>query len=253
MNSEFIIFMLTIWNNFLYQPLFNLLIWIYNNWANENLGWAIIYLTVILRVALLPLSLVSEYNRVRNEELFHEIKELEKVYQNDEVLKKQEIRNAMKKRRVQPWAKVAVLGVQALVLVLLYQVFLRGITGEKILKILYSSIGFPGVINTNFYGFELAATHDLIWSGAVGLFLLAEIYLKLRKFKDKLDRRDLAYFILFPAMVGAILWVLPMVKSLFVLTSLIFSVFINRVSRIFFEAALKRKLVKLPQKTKTAE
>lgn len=237
--------MLTIWNNFLYTPLFNLLIWIYNNWASENLGWAIIYLTVILRVILLPLSLVSEYNRIKNEELFREIKELEKVYQNDEVLKKQEIRKAMKKRRVQPWAKVIVLGIQALVLVLLYQVFLRGITGEKILKILYPSVSFPGVINTNFYGFDLGARHDLIWAGIVGIFLLAEIYLKLRKFKDKLDRRDLAYFIFFPVSVFAVLWALPMVKSLFILTSLVFSVVVNKISRLFFEAAIKKKLVKL--------
>ena len=65
----------TIWNEFLYRPLFNLLIWIYNNWTDGNFGWAVIYLTIILRTGLLPLSLVNEYNKLKNEALYKEIKE----------------------------------------------------------------------------------------------------------------------------------------------------------------------------------
>ena len=57
----------TFWYLFLYQPLFNALIWIYSNIASGNLGWAVIWLTVFLRVVLLPLTFVSERN-VRREE-----------------------------------------------------------------------------------------------------------------------------------------------------------------------------------------
>jgi len=236
--------MLTIWNDLLYQPMFNLLIWIYNNWTDSNFGWAVVYLTIILRTALLPFSLVNEYNRVKNEELYKEIKEIDKVYQNDQVIKKQEIRKVLKRRRVKPWAKAVVLGIQGLVLVLLYQVFLQGITGEKILKILYQSIDFPGVINTNFYGFELGMKHDFIWSGAVGLFLLISIYLKLRRLKGGVQRTDLTYFILFPLSVFLALWLLPMVKALFILASLIFSVITGRIATMFFQEAVKRKKIK---------
>ena len=38
--------------------------------------------------------------------------------------------------------KLFSLGVQVLVLILLYQVFLRGITGDKMMKILYSWVDF---------------------------------------------------------------------------------------------------------------
>lgn len=238
--------MFYIWNHFLYEPLFNLLIWIYNNWTGGNMGWAVVYLTVILRFALLPFTVINEYNKIKNEGLYHEIQEVNSVYQNDDVLRKQEIRKLLKKRRVQPWAKVLVLGIQALVLVLLYQVFLRGITGEKILGILYSSIDFPGVINTNFYGFDLGMRHDFIWSGIVALFLLGEIYLKFRRLKGGLHKKDLTYFILFPLSVFIILWILPMVKALFIFTSLIFSVIVGRIMRMFFAEALKRKVLKVP-------
>lgn len=239
--------MITIWNDFLYTPLFNLLIWIYNGWAGESLGWAIVYLTVILRTVLLPFSLINEYNKLKNEALYMEIKEIEKVYQNDEIIRKQEIRKAMKKRRVQPWAKVVVLGIQAVVLVLLYQVFIDGLTGEKIMHVLYPSVQWPGVMNTYFYGFDLGATHDLFWSGAVGLFLLGSIYRNFRRFKGGVEKRDLTYFILFPFSVFLVLWILPMVKALFIFTSLLFSAIVGNIARLFFQEAVKRKLVKLPK------
>lgn len=236
------IYMLSmIWHDFLYQPLFNFLIWVYNNFTDHSLGWAIVYLTIVLRVVLLPFTLVNEKNRVRNEELVGDIKRLDKELSNDPILKKEEVRRVIKKRKVSPWSKVAVLGVQALVLVLLYQVFLRGITGEKILKILYKSVEFPGKINTNFYGFDLGAEHGWIWAGIVGLFLLGQIYLSYRNRKVGLNKGDLAYFILFPLSVFIVLWILPMVKALFIFTSILFSVLIRQISKILFRKSEDKK------------
>ncbi len=232
--------MATIWHDFLYQPLFNFLIWIYNNWTDQNLGWAVVYLTVILRVVLLPFTLVSEKAKAKNEEINAEIKKIEKDYQDDPIMRKEELRRLFKQRKARPWSKVVVLGVQMLVLVLLYQVFLRGITGEKILKILYNFVDFPGQINTMFFGFDLGVRHDFIWPGAVAVFLLAEIYWDYRKHKFNLTKADLAYFILFPAFSFIVLWYLPMVKSLFILTTMTFSVIIHQFSKVFFKTTKSR-------------
>ena len=222
------------WNDWLYQPLFNFLIWIYNTWTDGNLGWAVVYLTILLRVVLLPFTLITERNQIRNEALVDEVRAIEKAYAKDPVLKKQEVRRILKKRRGQPWAKGGAIGVQGLGLGVLYQVFLRGITGEKILKILYPTVDFPGTINTDFYGFDLGARHDWLWAGAVGLFLFLEVYLELQKRKRGLGKGDLAYGVLFPAFVFLLLWWLPMVKSLFILTSILFSVIIGWFSRSLF-------------------
>ncbi|MBD3311525.1 MAG: hypothetical protein GF349_03445 [Candidatus Magasanikbacteria bacterium] len=224
-----------IWHDYLYQPLFNFLIWLYNNWTGENLGWAIVLLTVFLRIALLPFTLITERNKVKNLELIEEIDSIEKQFRDDPILKKEEIRKILKKRKVQPWAKAVVLGIQGLVLVLLYQVFLRGITGEKLLNILYPSINFPGVINTIFYGFDLASRHNIVFPGVVAIWLFLEIYLNYRKRRYGLTKADLAYFLLFPTAVFLILWWLPLVKALFILTSLIFSLIIGIVSQAIFK------------------
>jgi YidC/Oxa1 family membrane protein insertase len=229
--------MLSLWNDYLYQPLFNFLIWIYNNWTDQNLGWAIVYLTIILRIVLIPFTIISERNRVKNEELIGEIKRVEKAYANDAVIRNEEIRKVLRKRKVQPWAKVLNLGTQLLVLVLLYQVFLRGITGEKILKILYRSVEFPGVINAQFLGFDLAAKYSYFWAGLVTIVIAMEIYFEFRKRRDNLTKGDLIYFILFPTSVFLLLWWLPLVKSVFILTSIIFSIIVGSILRMIFRGS----------------
>ncbi|MFA4830821.1 MAG: YidC/Oxa1 family membrane protein insertase [Patescibacteria group bacterium] len=222
-----------IWHDFLYQPLFNFLIWLYNGIAGQNLGWAIVYLTITLRIILLPFTIVDERNKAKNVVLYDEVKRVEKGYERDPVLMKEEVRKILKTRKVSPWAKAIVLGIQALVLILLYQVFLRGITGEKMAKILYQSVDFPGVINTVFYGFDLGSRHDIIGPGIVGLWLLIEIYLGTRR-KIGLIKADLIFFLLFPTAVFFALWWLPLVKSLFILTTMLFSVIVGRFIRVFF-------------------
>ena len=125
-----------IWNDLLYQPLFNILIWLYNNTAGQNLGWAVVYLTIMLRVILLPLTIIAERNKIRDEQVGEEIKKLEKEFHNDSAQLKDEVRQVVKANKINPWAKASSLGIQLLVLVLLYQVFLQGITGEKLLRTL---------------------------------------------------------------------------------------------------------------------
>jgi len=232
---------LTIWNDFLYQPLFNVLIWIYSSIADHNLGWAVVYLTVFLRIVLLPLTIITERNKIKNEQLHEELQRLEKDYKNDPILQKQEARKIVKQRRVKPWAKVFALGVQILVLVLLYQVFLRGITGEKLMKYLYEWVDFPGTINIYFYGFNLGDTHTIIWPAIVAVFLFIEIYIDYHYHKYKLNKTDLFYAILFPLASFYLLWILPMVKSLFILTTLIFSVIVHQFLKLFFQETKPKK------------
>lgn len=226
-----------IWNEFLYRPLFNFLIWMYNNWTEGNMGWAIVYLTVFLRLVLLPFTIIAERNKIKNKALVEEIKRIEKGYQKDPVLKNQEIRKVLKNKRVKPWSSVVSLGVQLLVLVLLYQVFIRGIAGEKIkiLRLLYPSVDFPGIINTRFYGFSLDQTHDWFWAGMVMVTLMLYIYGEYTQYKLKLNKGDLMYFLIFPILTFFLLYYLPMVKSLFVMTSLVCSVLIHFMVLLFFK------------------
>lgn len=231
----------TIWHDFLYTPLLNFLIWLYNGPAFGNLGVAIIYLTILVRIVLLPFTIISERSKLLYEKLGEKIKKIEHDFKNDPIQRNEIIRQTMKEYRVSPWAKVVVLAVQALILVLLYQVFLGGINGK--LGDLYFWVVHPDYINTKFLGFDLGA-RNLFWSGLVGIVLFLEIYFDHRG--RPMTKSDVLYQIGFPAGIFLILWLLPMAKSIFILTSLIFSYLIILVRqrmkiKIFEKSPVKIK------------
>jgi len=226
--------LLDLWNSYLYEPLLNALIWIYNGWAEGNMGWSVVYLTVLLRLALLPLTLLSFRNDARNVDLNEEIDKLAGEFKYDPVLQKEEVRRRLKAKKIRPWAKALSLGIQGLVLLLLYQVFVGGITGERLVKVLYSFVDFPGTINRMFYGFDLLASHTYFWPGIVGIWLFLEVYRGLKKQKRTFKRGDLFYLVLFPLGVFLFLWAIPMVKSIFVLSSMIFSFIVRITIQPFF-------------------
>lgn len=218
-----------IWTNWLYIPVFNALIWLYNGPAKENLGYAVIILTIGLRLVLLPLSVISEKNKTKYRILDEKMALLQKDFKNDPVTLKIKVRELLRKSKVNPWAKILVLAIQALMLVLLYQVFIGGLTRYK-LNVLYSSIERPEIINTAFYGFELGV-RDWRWAAAVGIILFLENYLEQRK--RKTNKGEQLYAIFFPLMSFFVLWALPMVKSLFILTSLGFSYILSMFKGLF--------------------
>jgi len=230
-----------IWYTYLYQPLFNVLIWIYSNWAGQNLGWAVIYLTILLRVVMLPLSIVSERNAMKQEKFEEEVDLKLKSFKHDSIAQKEELKKIMKKYHISPWAKTVMLLVQVLVLVLLYQVFVRGITGEKIIKLLYPwMVDFPGKINTVFYGFEIGRIHDALWSGVTALYLFVSIFIENRN-RKKWETSQVIYLVVFPLFTFGILWILPMVKSLFILTTMIFSDTLTLLRHLLFPVKKPKK------------
>lgn len=228
------------WMTYLYQPLFNGLIWIYINIADRNMGWTVIWLTIFLRIVLLPFTLISERDRIKQQEVEEQALKASQAFKNDIVAQKEEIRRIMRKNHVSPWAKVVSLGFQLLVFVLLYQVFIRGITGDRIIKLLYSWIDFPGKINTDFYGFNIGAHHDLFWSGLVAIYLFVSIYIN-ESSKPKQDKSKMTYLFLFPAFTFFVLWYLPMVKSLFILTTMVFSDIIGLIRKMLFSEKKKKE------------
>ena len=54
------------------------------------------------------------------------------------------------------------------------------------------------MINLNFYGFNLAQRYDVIWPGAVGLWLFLEIYFEFRHNKRTGLKKGICFFLSFP-------------------------------------------------------
>lgn len=220
-----------LWEQVLYAPLLNALFWLYFYAADQNLGLAIVELTVLLRIALLPLSIIAERDAYHYERLAPQLEQINAETLHDPVQKKERIRELLREKRLHPWAKASGLFVQGLVLVLLYRVFVDGVRAH--LGDLY--VGMPRTldVNTLFLGQDIGV-RSALWAGAVALFLFLEIFLEQRRAPGDVTRNDLLFAILFPLATFGVLWYLPSVKSLFIMTSMLFSVGIIGLRHILF-------------------
>jgi YidC/Oxa1 family membrane protein insertase len=219
--------LIEIWNTILFQPLYNVLIFIYNSWTDNNLGWAVVYLTLMLRAVLLPLTVIGIISQRKNRALGDEVQQVAKRFQHDSILQKQEVRRLLKEKRVSPWAKAVSLGIQAVVVVLLYEVFLLGLEGDQLIEYLYPWVEYPGQINTMFGGMDIGENHNSVWAGAVAAWMFFETFFELRR-DGEVDRKDMFFLILFPVAIYVILWILPMMKALFFMTTILFSFVVER-------------------------
>ena len=221
------------WFSYLYQPVFNILVWIYNDFTQGNMGYAVIIMTVMLRICLLPLSIIAERDVNRQKQVELEAFASAKSFKNDPVAQKEEARRIIRKYRVSPWAKVTTLLIQGLVFFLLYQVFVSGMMGDRTVNVLYEGNNLSGKVNLDFYGFDISKVHDLIWPGICALYLFLSIFIEEFGRKD-MEKSELYFLFFFPAFVFIFLYYLPMVKSLFILTSMMFSDIIRLIRIAFF-------------------
>jgi len=215
-----------IWEQYLYIPLFNLLVWIYLNYSNFNLGVAVIILTLALRFVLLPFTLLTERGKLISYRLRKDIADIKKDYSDDPIKQKIEIRRFLKTKKIRPWAKAISLAVQALTIVLLYRVFIGGINTEEKLHLLYPNIFRPDFINTNFLWFDIGQ-RDLTIAAVAAGYIFAQILIKVWDHRRQMNNREQIYSLLFPATIFLILAILPAAKSIFILTSLVFSSIIS--------------------------
>ncbi len=221
--------MVELWRNFLVYPLLDLLILFYKTIAFGNLGLAVIEMTFLLRVALMPINIMAERDAAKYERLEAEVGEIQERFKHDTVEANEHIRALLKTRKVSPWAKTAILLVQLLVFVVLYQVFLSGINAK--LDHLAPWLGdVEQPVNTNFFGVDIGH-HNFFWALAVGVLLFFEITIQQRKVAHLMHKPDMVYRYAFPLFTVVVLSILPMVKSLFVLTSMLFSLTISNLRR----------------------
>ena len=153
---------------FFYQPIFNLLIWLYNIIPGHDLGLAIIALTVIIKLALLPLSKQSIKSQKALQELQPKIDEIKKKYAN----KKEEQAKAMmelyKQEKVNPFSSCLPLLIQLPFLWAVFRVFRDGLNGGT-LDLVYSFINRPETLKLISFGFLDLSQPNIVLAVLAGL------------------------------------------------------------------------------------
>lgn len=172
-----------IWHIFLFQPLLNLLILFYKVFFG-NLGLAIIFLTVLIRAVLIPLTLPSLKTAQRMKKIAPEIEKLKQKYKNNQQKFAQAQLELYRREGINPAAGCLPQIIQLVVLIALYQAFAKvlaqdGDVVQKVNQFLYPflRLGEGTTINTRFLYLDLAKPDTLSLPGLKfplpGLFLLA--------------------------------------------------------------------------------
>lgn len=149
-------FITTAFSLFIFQPLFNLLVVLYN--FIPDFGIAIILFTIIAKLALLPLTKKSIESQKAMQDIQPEIKKLQKKYKGDRALLGQKSMELYKKHGVNPAGGCLPIIIQMIFIIALFQVLMLalGTSPNEIARmtdLLYDFIKNPGSLNPIAFGF----------------------------------------------------------------------------------------------------
>lgn len=144
--------MAELFNTILYQPLLNLLVYLYNVVPGHDLGLAIIILTVFIKLALYPLSRQSIKSQKALQELQPKINEIKKQHKDNKEAQAKATMELYKSNKVNPLSSCLPLLIQLPFLIAVFQVFRTGLDPES-LNLLYPFVQNPGALNPISFGF----------------------------------------------------------------------------------------------------
>lgn len=142
----------SLFHTYLHTPIYNLLIYLIGVIPGGDVGIAVIGVTLIVRVIILPVSISAVRTQRATQAIQPEINEVNKRYKDKPEEKARETFALYKKYGIRPFAPLLMLIIQLPILLALYWVF-RGEALPAIdLPALYSFVPVPSHITTLFLG-----------------------------------------------------------------------------------------------------
>lgn len=219
-----------LFNQFIYQPFFNVLVFLY--WLMEiipgvdaDMGIAVIFLTIVIRILLLPLALAGHKSELERRKISQEIQEIESQHSDEPIVSRQKKKNRLRKSRGVVVAEIFNLFIQVAIALMLWRIFATGLKGKDFHLIYPFMPKVEPPFNLMFLGrFDLGHTNiilNLIQS--LSIFLLETLQVMTSPFKH--SRGEVVrYQLVLPAVSFLVFMGLPAGKKLFVITTLWFSI-----------------------------
>lgn len=234
-----------LFNELLYRPLFNSMVFFYNTIPGANIGLALILTTLVVRILMIPLYRASIKSQREIAIIQPILKELQTKYKDDRQKLSEEMLKAYKEHNVNPFAGILLLFVQIPILIAIYNVSLNIFKPENY-PALYSFITLPDSFNPTFWGLlNVADSKNIILALLVGISQYYQIKLIMKrtqpvkpketknskkKKSDQLDELDFAttlnkqMMFLMPILVTGFAYSLPAAMSLYWITTTLFTI-----------------------------
>jgi len=145
----------SIFDYLVYQPIYNVLVFLYNIIPGHDFGIAIIVTTVLLKLALYPISRKQIESQKRLQELQPKIKEIQSRNKDNKEKQTKELLEFYKTNKANPFSGCLPLIAQLIFFIAIYQVLYNisssNLTIEQ--NMLYGFVKNPETINHLFFGF----------------------------------------------------------------------------------------------------
>ncbi|HEY0011038.1 MAG TPA: YidC/Oxa1 family membrane protein insertase [Candidatus Paceibacterota bacterium] len=156
-------------HNFLYAPIYNLLVFLVGLVPGGDVGLAVIIATVIVKLIIMPLSLRAVRTQRQMKLIEPQLRALKETHKNDRERQAKEMLTLYREHNIRPFASILGILIQLPIIVALYFVFSR----EALLNIdpslLYSFVGVPETISPLFLGTFVVTGSSVILAVLAGL------------------------------------------------------------------------------------
>ena len=208
--------MAQLFHAYIYQPFLSLLISIYNTVALHDLGFAIILLTLLVRVVLFPIFYRGTKDQTLLQHLQPHVKQIQLDHKDDKELQAKKLMELYAKHKVNPFSGFLLLLVQLPIFIALFRIFTNELGSDA-----FSSTMFLGGMDLS----EKSLVLTILAAGAQ----YVQGKLSAPKTKDTGDKNPMASFgktmiYIGPAITIVILMNLPAAIGLYWLASTLFSV-----------------------------
>lgn len=141
-----------IFNEVLTRPILNLLLWLYDVLPGQDIGLAIILLTVLVKAVLYPFAVAQIKQQRALQSLQPKMDEIRSRLKDDKEAQSRELMELYKTEKVNPAASCLPLVVQLPIFIALYQALRSGLSSSG-LNQLYAFVPNPGQVNPSLLGF----------------------------------------------------------------------------------------------------
>lgn len=172
--------MLWLYNEALFRPILNLLIWLYDVLPGNDLGLAIIALTVIVKLVLYPFTVQQIKQQRALQALQPKIKEIQTRLKDDKEAQAKELMELYRKDKVNPASSCLPLLIQLPIFIALYQALRMGLESQSLSQ-LYSFVPNPGTVHATFFGLVNLAAPNYVLAGLAAAVQFWQSWMMMKK------------------------------------------------------------------------
>ena len=168
-----------LFHDFLYVPIYNLLVFFVDIVPGGDIGLAVVLVTLVVKIVIMPLSLRAVHTQRRMKLIEPQLKELKEKHKDDKQRQAKEMMALYKEHNVRPFASILGILIQLPIIIALYLVFSRESLTEANISLLYSFVAVPAQISPLFLGIFAISGASLILAIIAALAQFAHAYVSI--------------------------------------------------------------------------